>query len=250
MKKVLWSGALALAVAALVALVPAPAQAQEKLEGKAFDSACVKDFYLEGNAIPTQKRNTVILKGTDGKRMVFGLLDTTGYSAEIQQKYAGMMILERKTMVGGAAVGTGAYGFGLQKGTPAEGPGKLMVYDVGGGQGRRGGGAVGHGTRPAGAAPGRRTAGCTSAATGSRSSSVSPPAEGLGREPLRLVDAVVPVGGHVPELVHLPSRPLHPHEVRLRPRPRGRSAPAGRSRSRSPPCASPPTPGRARRRAP
>ena len=43
-----------------------------------------------------------------------------------------MMILERKTMVGGAAVGTGAYGFGLQKGTPAEGPGKLMVYDVAG----------------------------------------------------------------------------------------------------------------------
>ena len=132
MKKVLWSGALALAVAALVALAPVPAQAQEKLEGKAFDSACVKDFYLEGNAIPTQKRNTVILKGTDGKRMVFGLLDTTGYSAEIQQKYAGMMILERKTVVGGAAVGTGSYGFGLQKGTPAEGPGKLVVYDVAG----------------------------------------------------------------------------------------------------------------------
>ena len=33
MKKVLWSGALALAVAALVALVPAPVQAQAKLEG-------------------------------------------------------------------------------------------------------------------------------------------------------------------------------------------------------------------------
>ena len=92
MKKVLWSGALALAVAALVAFAPVPAQAQDKLEGKAFDSACVKDFYLEGNAIPTQKRNTVILKAADGARMVFGLLDTSGYSAEIQQKYAGMMI--------------------------------------------------------------------------------------------------------------------------------------------------------------
>jgi len=134
MKKVLWSGALALGMAALLALalVPAPAQAQVKLEGKAFDSACVKDFYLEGNAIPTQKRNTVVLKGADGKRMVFGLLDTSGYSAEIQQKYAGMMIVERKVTVGGAAVGTGAYGFGLQKPTPAEGPGKLMVYDVAG----------------------------------------------------------------------------------------------------------------------
>jgi hypothetical protein len=132
MKKVLWSGALALALPALVALAPASAQAQQKLEGKAFDSAYVKDFYLEGNAIPTQKRNTVVLKGADGKRMVFGLLDTTGYSADIQAKYAGMMIVERKVTVGGAPVAAGAYGFGLQKPTPAEGPGKLMVYDVGG----------------------------------------------------------------------------------------------------------------------
>lgn len=133
MKKVLWAGALALAVA-LVALAPAPVAAQEKLEGKAFDSAYVKDFYLEGNAIPTQKRNTVILKGADGKRMAFGLLDTTGYSAEIQAKYTGFAILERKTTIGGAAVGTGAYGFGVVKGTPAEGPGKLVVYDVAGGK--------------------------------------------------------------------------------------------------------------------
>jgi hypothetical protein len=132
MKKVLWSGALALGVAALLAVVSAPAQAQEKLEGKAFDAAVVKDFYLEGNAIPVQKRNTVVLKGTDGKRMVFGLLDTSGYSAEIQQKYAGMIIVERQVSVGGASGAPGAYGFGLQKPTPPEGPGKLILYDVGG----------------------------------------------------------------------------------------------------------------------
>ncbi len=132
MKKVLWSGALALAVAVLLAVVPAPAQAQVKLEGKAFDAAVVKDFYLEGNAIPVQKRNTVVLKGTDGKHLVFGLLDTTGYSAEIQAKYAGMMIVERKVTVGGTVLGPGAYGFGLQKPTPPEGAGRLMVYDVGG----------------------------------------------------------------------------------------------------------------------
>jgi len=132
MKKVLWSGALALAVAVLLAVVPAPAQAQEKLAGKAFDAAVVKDFYLEGNAIPVQKRNTVVLKGTDGKHMVFGLLDTTGYSAEIQAKYAGLLIVERKVTVGGAALGPGAYGFGLQKPAAPEGAGQLMVYDVGG----------------------------------------------------------------------------------------------------------------------
>jgi hypothetical protein len=132
MKKVLWCGVLVLGVVALAASVPAPAFAQEPLEGKAFDSAYVRDFYLEGNAIPTQKRNTVILKGADGKRMVFGLLDTTGYSAEIQQKYVGMLIVERKLTLGGAAIGAGAYGFGLDKPTPPEGAGKLVLYDVGG----------------------------------------------------------------------------------------------------------------------
>jgi len=132
MKKVLWSGALALAVASVLAVLPAPAQAQEKLEGKAFDSAVVKDFYLEGNAIPVQKRNTVVLKGADGKRLVLGLIDTTGYSAEIQAKYVGMIIVERKATVGGTALGPGAYGFGLHKPTPPEGPGHLLLYDVGG----------------------------------------------------------------------------------------------------------------------
>ena len=132
MFKVIWSAPLALAVATLVVVAPVPAQAQEKLTGKAFDAAAVTDFYLEGNAIPAQKRNTVVLKNADGTRMLVGLLDTSGYSTDIQQKYAGMLILERKTSVGGTAVGAGAYGFGLRKGTPPDGPGTLVVYDVGG----------------------------------------------------------------------------------------------------------------------
>lgn len=135
MKKVLPSVVVALAVAVALVLAPGPARAQvEKLEGKAFDAACVRDFYLEGNAIPTQKRNTVVLSGTDGKRLVFSLLDTSGYSNEIQQKYAGMMILERALAIGGAKVGVGAYGFGLHKPQPPEGAGTFFVYDVAGGK--------------------------------------------------------------------------------------------------------------------
>jgi hypothetical protein len=133
MKHALSSGVVALAVTATLALASVPAAAQvEKLEGKAFDIAYVRDFYLEGNSIPTQKRNTVVLKGADGKRLVFSLLDTTGYSTEIQQKYLGMLILERPVTLGTAKVGAGAYGFGLKKPQPPEGPGTLFVYDVGG----------------------------------------------------------------------------------------------------------------------
>jgi len=133
MNKVLSSGMVALAAGAVLALAAVPATAQvEKLEGKTFDGAYVREFYLEGNAIPTQKRNTVILKGADGKRLVFSLLDTTGYSTEIQQKYLGMLIFERPVTLGTAKVGAGAYGFGLKKPQPPEGLGTLFVYDVGG----------------------------------------------------------------------------------------------------------------------
>jgi hypothetical protein len=121
-----------LAAAAALALA-APAAAQvEKLEGKAFDSAYVRDFYLEGNAIPTQKRNTVVLKDKDGKRLVFSLLDTSGYSAEVRAKYIGMLIFERPVTLGSAMIPAGAYGFGLKKAQVPESVGALLVYDVGG----------------------------------------------------------------------------------------------------------------------
>ncbi len=87
----------------------------EQVTGKAFDSAIPKDFYLEGNAIPTEKRNAVLLKTGAGSRVLFALIDTTGYSSQIKQKYIGMMIAEGKITVGEAAVGVGSYGFGLDK---------------------------------------------------------------------------------------------------------------------------------------
>ena len=34
----------------------------ELVTGKPFDSAFVKDFYLEGNSIPTEKRNAALVR--------------------------------------------------------------------------------------------------------------------------------------------------------------------------------------------
>ena len=86
--------------------------------GKAFDSAVPKDFYLEGNAIPTEKRNTVLVKTPAGARVVVGLIDTTGYSSQIKKKYIGMVIAEGGVSVCGIAVKVGSYGFGLDKPAP------------------------------------------------------------------------------------------------------------------------------------
>jgi len=102
---------------------------------KAFDSAVPKDFYLEGNAIPVEKRNSVLLSTQSGARVLFGLIDTTGYSSQIQKKYIGMMIAETPIAACSVDVPVGSYGFGLQKpASQGQGSGEFFVYDQAGKQ--------------------------------------------------------------------------------------------------------------------
>jgi hypothetical protein len=104
-----------------------------QVTGKEFDNALVSTFYLEGNSIPTQKRNAAVIKCKHEKRMVFALLDTSGYGTDIQEKYIGMAIVERKAMMGAAELTVGAYGFGVEKpAEPGEGPARVLFYDVAG----------------------------------------------------------------------------------------------------------------------
>ena len=90
----------------------AVAQKFEVVTGKAFDSAMPKDFYLEGNAIPTEKRNAVLVKTPAGARALFALIDTSGYAASITAKYVGMIITEGDLTLCGHKVTVGSYGFG------------------------------------------------------------------------------------------------------------------------------------------
>ncbi len=105
----------------------------EVVTGKAFDSAMPKDFYLEGNAIPTEKRNAVLLKNPGGGRGLFALIDTSGYSSQIRQKYIGMLISEGRLSICGKAVSVGSYGFGLEKPSePGDRDGKFFLFDQSG----------------------------------------------------------------------------------------------------------------------
>ncbi|MGA2742306.1 MAG: hypothetical protein ABSG65_33320 [Bryobacteraceae bacterium] len=110
--------------------------AQNKFEvvtGKAFDSAVPKDFYLEGNAIPTEKRNAVLVKTPAGARTLFALIDTAGYSANIQTKYVGMMIAEGDIVLCGHKVAAGSYGFGwVLPGTGVDAAGRFALYNQAG----------------------------------------------------------------------------------------------------------------------
>src|SRR5579872_4986977 len=125
-------------LAAIALLIPAakPVAAQGRFEivtGKPFDSALPKDFYLEGNAIPTQKRNAAMVHLPNGARAIFALIDTSGYSADIIAKYIGMIITEGDVSICGQKVGVGSYGFGWSRpGTGVDGPGKFSLYNQAG----------------------------------------------------------------------------------------------------------------------
>lgn len=113
---VLMASVLAFAMTA----VPGRAQGTFKVEtGKVSEGIVPRDFVLEANAIPTEKRNSVLVLTPSGARMIVGLIDTAGYSTTIQQKYKGMLITEGKVDVCGNPVDVGSYGFGLAKPTGA-----------------------------------------------------------------------------------------------------------------------------------
>jgi len=125
-----------MAAACLLATWPMPARAQgafEPVVGEAFNHAMPGDFYLEGNHIPVDKRNASIIKNAAGKRVLLAIIDTTGYSSQIKQKYIGMLITETKLSVCGNALGVGSYGFGLDRPAPtSNADATFRVYDQAG----------------------------------------------------------------------------------------------------------------------
>jgi hypothetical protein len=118
-----------------LAMVVLAATGFEVLSGKTFDQAVITNFYLEGQAIPAQKRNAILFKTPAGARVLVALLDTSGYGADITQKYHGMIINEGPLTIAGKALQPGSYGFGLtlmNPSGPPSGSKGFYVYTQGG----------------------------------------------------------------------------------------------------------------------
>ena len=116
--------------AALLSLaLPAVAMAQawpKILEGDELTRVVPSSFYFEGQSAPTQMRNAAAVQFGAQRFTMAGLVDTSGYSSEVQAKYVGFFITDSPITVGGARLPTGAYGFGFAAG------GWMNVMDVGG----------------------------------------------------------------------------------------------------------------------
>ena len=110
----------------LLALVSAAAQQPSKhiLSRDELKKAIPTEYFFRGQKAPVQLRNAVGFQLADGKMTLAALVDASGYSTAIQQKYQGMLITETKLTIGGVDLAPGQYGFGFTA------DGRFVVMDV------------------------------------------------------------------------------------------------------------------------
>jgi hypothetical protein len=109
----------------LAMLLSATAQqaAKHVLSADEVKKAIPAEFFFRGQKAPVQLRNSVGFQLADGKMMMAALVDASGYSTAIQQKYQGLLITEAKLNIAGSELVPGEYGFGFTEG-------KFVVMDV------------------------------------------------------------------------------------------------------------------------
>ena len=87
--------------------------AQHLFSADELKNVVPSEFFFRGKKAPTQLRNATGFQTADGKATFAALVDASGYSTAIQQKYQGMLITESKLNIGGSELSPGEYGFGF-----------------------------------------------------------------------------------------------------------------------------------------
>jgi len=72
--------------------------------------------YYAGKSANTQLRNSAGIKFPDGHYTFAVLVDTSGYSSTVQEKYQGYLLTEVPLKIGDHRLPAGAYGFGFVSG--------------------------------------------------------------------------------------------------------------------------------------
>jgi hypothetical protein len=85
-------------------------------------------FYFQGLSAPTQMRNSAAARWGSDRHVIAGLVDTSGYSADVREKYQGFLITDSDVTIDGKTLKTGAYGFGFSN------DGKVNIMDLAGNQ--------------------------------------------------------------------------------------------------------------------
>ena len=81
--------------------------------------------FFRGQSAPVQQRNSGGVRFADGFFFLVGLVDNSGYSSGIREKYQGYLITEVPLEIAGQTLKPGAYGCGFLEGN------KFVVMDLG-----------------------------------------------------------------------------------------------------------------------
>ena len=81
-------------------------------------------LYFQGRSATTQIRNSAAARFGSNRYVIAGLVDTSGYAADVRAKYEGFLITDSAIKINGVALGVGAYGFGFTN------TGKLAILDL------------------------------------------------------------------------------------------------------------------------
>src|SRR5215212_1818468 len=122
-----WLKHFSLLVALL--LVAGSATAQERatiLTGAELTRVVPTGFYFQGLSAPTQMRNAAAARFGADRHVISGLVDTSGYSADVRAKYVGFLVTDSAITLNGESLPAGAYGFGFAT------EGKMTVMDLAG----------------------------------------------------------------------------------------------------------------------
>jgi len=112
-----------------ILLVAGSAAAQQSatiLAGADLTRVVPTGFYFQGLSAPTQMRNSAAARFGQDRYVITGLVDTSGYSADVRAKYVGFLITDSAIKLNGESLPAGAYGFGFAT------AGKLTVMDLAG----------------------------------------------------------------------------------------------------------------------
>ena len=113
MKNIRFAG-IGILVAMLLTSSLAQKPAQKLLSTDELKKTVPAEFFFAGQKAATQMRNATGFQAAEGKIVFAALVDTSGYSSAVQQKYQGLFVTESKLNVGGSELAPGAYGFGFE----------------------------------------------------------------------------------------------------------------------------------------
>src|SRR6202034_1771892 len=82
--------------------------------------------FFQGKSAPVQGRNSGGIRFEDKSLMLVSLIDTSGYSSQVQEKYQAYLITESPLDIDGHRLSPGAYGCGFLNDSG------FVVMDIGG----------------------------------------------------------------------------------------------------------------------